>query len=298
MRRIFDSDDSVCIPDEGVIDAFREIDRVGFVPTEETRYDDWYEETLIKAYVPIYKVCGFYADNTDPVVNSYDYIDEALSNVESDNPSVYSDSEYYDAYNDLMVEFKSVWVNENGDIEEEGESGLTNEDIDDCPLIQKILGKYYESIANCVFEAKGALKDEIRDNVQDELSKRFLEIYSGREYDYEGHIVYLDTKNAFGRKYTYIDVLDKETDNYVGVIKCRFANHSYNPANNSDEGAFISVVVNSNDPTMDKFNGRYNLRYGDEPDVDDILGDLENRMEDIMTYGEFLTRDGEDFYGV
>lgn len=287
------SGDGLYIPNEGVIDAFREVDNIGYIPTDETKYDDWYEQTLVKAYVPIYIVCGFYTENTNPITEEYNNIDSALSYME-DNPDRWGDSEWFEPYNELCVKFKSVWVDESGEEVEEIESELTNEDIDDCPLIQKILGKYYESIANYTFKSKGSS----RVDTQLELSDRVAETFNGREYEYEGHIVYLKAEGAFYGKYTDIEVVDKESDEVVGYIQCRFADHSYNPANNSDEGAFISVVVNSNDPTENKFHGRYNLRYGDEPDVDDILEDLDERINEIMDNGKFLTRDGENFYGL
>ena len=293
MYRIYDSDYAPYIPDEGVIDAFREIDDVGYIETDITKYDEDYDENLTKAYVPIYIVCGFYADNTNPYTDEYEVIDFALKHLETERPEDANDN--YEPHNDLYVQFKSVWLDEDGDIMYEDEDGLTTEDIDDCPLIQKILGNYYEYIASCSFSSKGDMRNE----TQDELSELFAEEYNGREYDYEGHIVYLRAKSAFADKYTDIEVVDKETDEIVGYIECRFADHSYNPSNNyGKEGAFISVVVNSNDPTKNKFHGKYNLRYSDNPDVNDIMEDLDERIDEIMYDGSFLTSDGETFYGL
>lgn len=293
MRRIFDSDDSVYIPDEGVIDAFREIDKVGYIPTETTETNED-GEVLRLAYVPIYCVEGFYAENTNPIVDEYNNIDSALSYME-DNPDDNGyGGDYFEPYNDLVVEFKSVWIDEAGDIVEECESGYTNEDIDDCPLIQEILGNYRESIANCTFTSK----NDMRDDIQDDLSDRATEKYDGAEYEYEGHVVYLKAEGAFYGKYTEIEVVDKDSDEVVGYINLRFADHSYNPANNTDEGAFISVVVNSNDPTENKFHGMYNLRYDEYVEVDDILEDIDERMEEIFADGSFLTSEGAKLYGI
>lgn len=293
MRRVFDSKEGLYIPDEGVIEAFKEVDNIGYIPTEETKYDEDYEENLIKAYVPIYVVCGVYADNTNPYTDEYEVIDFALKHLETERPEDADDD--YEPYNELYVQFKSVWLNEDGDIMYEDESGLTTEDIDDCPLIQTMLGKYYESIANCSFSSKSDMRSE----TQDELSEIFANEYNGREYDYEGYIVYLRAKSAFADKYTDIEVVDKETDEIVGYIECRFADHSYNPSNNyGKEGAFISVVVNSNDPTKNKFHGMYNLRYSDNPDVNDIMEDLDERIDEIMYDGSFLTSEGAKLYGI
>lgn len=291
MYRILDS--SAYIPDEGVIDAFREVDKVGYIETDITKYDEDYEENLTKAYVPVYMVESFYAENTNPYTDKYEDIDSALSELENNVPE--SDDDYFEPYNELYVHFNSVWVNDEGDIEYEDEEGLTTEDIDDCPLIQKILGNYDESIANCSFSSNY----DIREDAKDELSDRFAEEYNGKEYEFDGHIVYLKADSAFDFKYTDIEVVDKETDEIVGYIQCRFADHSYNPSNNyGKEGAFISVVVNSNDPTKDKFHGMYNLRYPNNPDVDDIMEDLDERMEEIMYDGSFLTSEGERLYGI
>ena len=285
-------EEGLYIPDEGVIDAFREIDNVGFIPTEVAETSE--EETLTKVYVPVYIVEGFYAENTNPITKEYNNIDSALSYME-DNPDRWGGGDYYEPYNELMVEFRAVWLDSDGDEYEEIESGLTNEDIDDCPLIQEILGRYRESIADYTF----ASKNDMRVDTQLDLSDKMAEIYDGREYDYEGHVVYLKAQDAFYGKYTEIEVVDKDSDEVVGYIELRFADHSYNPANNyGKQGAFISVVVNTNDPTENKYHGMYNLRYDDGADADEILEDIDERMEDIMTYGEFLTRDGEDFYGV
>lgn len=292
MYRIFDSNDGIYIPDEGVIDAFREVDSIGYIPTEEMMYDDDMEETYVKAYIPTYIVEGFYAESTNPTIDEYKKIDTALSYME-DNPDDWGDDDYFEPYNELYVYFKSVWIDKDGNKIEEIESELTNEDIDDCPLIQEILGKNFESIANCFFSSKNDMKND----TQDELSEIFANEYNGREYDYEGHIVYLRAKSAFAYKYTDIEVVDKETDEIVGYIECRFADHSYNPSNNyGKEGAFISVVVNSNDPTENKFHGMYNLRYSDNPDVNDIMEDLDERIDEIMYDGSFLILD--NIYGL
>lgn len=286
---IFDSNISY-LQGEGVIDAFREVDNVGYIETDETEYNEDYEENLTKAYAPVYIVAGYYADNTNPDEKEYDNIDFALSGLEKDRP--YTDIDSYEPYNELLVQFETIWIDENGDEVYREDDRLTNEDIDDCPLIQTMLGKYYESLADYSFSSKS----EMRDDTQEELSEKFAEEYDGKEYDFEGHIVYLRAESAFSVKYSDVEVVDKETDEVVGYIKCRFANHSYNPANNKEEGAFISVVVNSNDPTKDKFHGMYNLRYDDEPDVEDIMEDLDERMEEIMYDGSFLISD--NIYGL
>lgn len=292
MYRIYDSDYAPYIPDEGVIDAFREIDDVGYIETDITKYDEDYDENLTKAYVPIYVVKEYSAELSDADVEECDNIDQALHYLEY-RPEDAND--HYEPHNDLYVQFKSVWIDKDGDIVYEDERGLTTEDIDDCPLIQEILGKYDDYIAMQTFSSFY----DMRNDTQDELSEIFANEYNGREYDYEGHIVYLRAKSAFADKYTDIEVVDKETDEIVGYIECRFADHSYNPSNNyGKEGAFISVVVNSNDPTKNKFHGKYNLRYSDNPDVNDIMEDLDERIDEIMYDGSFLTSDGETFYGL
>ena len=290
MYKIIDSDYAPYIPDEGVIDAFREVDRVGYIETDITKYDEDYEENLTKAYVPIYVVKGYSAELSDADIEECDNIDQALRYLEY-RPEDADDD--YEPHNDLYVQFKSVWIDKDGDIVYEDERGLITEDIDDCPLIQEILGNYDDYIAMQTFSSF----NDMRNNTQDELSELFAEEYNGREYNFEGHIVYLRAESAFADKYTDIEVVDKETDEIVGYIECRFADHSYNPSNNyGKEGAFISVVVNSNDPTKDKFHGMYNLRYPNNPDVEDIMEDLDERMEEIMYDGSFLISD--NIYGL
>jgi len=278
------------VQNEEAVAFFKGVDGTGYVPTDVTTVDEDGVQ-LTKVYIPIYVVNGFYADNTNPTTDEYNTIQSALDAL-ADEPDC--DDDYFEPYTELVVAFRIGYVDEDGDLFDESDT-VEVEDIDDCPAITGVLGVYTESIATCSFESDNALREVTEDDLRDAFYDRF----NNREYDYHGHTIYLNAKDAFDSKYSYVYVVDKDTDETVGEIELRLADHSYNPANNNDaalRGAFVSIVLNDNDPTINKYHGRYNLRYNEDADVEDILSDIDDRFDDILYDDVFLNETGVELY--
>ena len=263
------------------IEYFRRADKNGGLrlATDEKRNVDDPDAVETKMYVPVYTVSYFGDVNSssDPRVREYDTVDEALANMRYD----YELSDR-DPYSQLEVKFKEVWVDKDGDVIEEDDEPHSLYDIArEVKLpdeMQQYEGEDSIILHDETFTTGKELNEEKEEEIRDEIEK----VLSKETYVLDGKEVHLKV-GSLG-KYTDIEVLDADGE-LMGSFTLRIADHSYNPRNNTTAqlaGNFISVVVNYDDPTAEKFHGRYNIYAGIDDSADSVADEVNERVQEII----------------
>lgn len=266
------------------IEYFRRADKNGGLrlATGEKRNEDDEDDpdaVETKMYVPVYTVSYFGDMNSssDPQVREYDTVDEALANMRYDYEL--SDS---DPYSQLEVKFKEVWVDKDGDVIEEDDDPRSLYDIArEVKLpdeMQQYEGEDSIILHDEAFTTGKELNEEKEEEIRDEIEK----VLRKETYVLDGKEVHLKV-GSLG-KYTDIEVLDADGES-MGSFTLRIADHSYNPRNNTTAqlaGNFISVVVNYDDPTAEKFHGRYNIYAGIDDSADSVADEVNERVQEII----------------
>lgn len=240
------------------------------IERENTLYDvdDKYRvERLV--YRPTYLKLWWYADNTDPDISEYPSLEEAVQNIEVEGGN---EPDYtFDPYNEIRVMFKAMWFDADGDVVEEGKLLMPSELFDAIEPVE--ISDDETSLHYHYFTSQYDKDDEMWNKLYVAVND-MVDTYSESGYVLRcSHI----------SKYSNIDVY--LNDEYVGYIKLRLSNHSYNPARNSqndDEGKFISVVIADTDPTLYKYLGKYNIHFNPYEDMEVIVDEIKERITSII----------------
>lgn len=266
------------------IEYFRRADKNGglrLATDEKRNVDDEDDPDAVetKMYVPVYTVSYFEDVNSssDPRVREYDTVDEALANMRYDYEP--SDSA---PYSQLEVKFKEVWVDKDGDVIEEDDEPRSLYDIARKVKLPDEMQQYEGEDSIILHDETFTTGKEINEEKEEEIRDEIEKVLSKETYVLDGKEVHLNV-GSLG-KYTDIEVLDADGE-LMGSFTLRIADHSYNPRNNTTAqlaGNFISVVVNYDDPTAEKFHGRYNIHAGIDDSADSVADEVNERVQEII----------------
>lgn len=223
------------------------------------------------------------ADEEFETTNYSDYPDIDIEIVfESNKIRVYDDNKLTELKNKTQQEVESMLEEEFGMLEVE-------------KLLEDI-GYGYDIINEALIDAKeikriNAATDELLNELHMALSQHINEMH----FDVDGNTLkasidhnnrgYIPKYSVISIEYTFDEGTDDERTVTLDTIQLRLANHSYNPANNDMQarsGNFISIVVANDDPTSGRFYGRYNLYFNDDNTVEDVVYELNERIQDII----------------
>lgn len=229
--------------------------------------DKYRVEKLV--YRPTYLKLWWYADNTDPDIEEYTSLEEAVMQieVEGNNEPDYT----FDPYNEIRVMFKIVWIDADEDVVEEGKLLMPSE--------------LYEAIEPVeISDDETSLHYHYFTSQYDKDYEMWNKLYAAVEdmvdtYSENGYVLRCNHISKYSNLDVYLN------DEYVGYIKLRLANRSYNPRRNSqndDEGKFISVVIADTDPTLYKYLGKYNIHFKPNEDVVVIVEAIKERITYII----------------
>lgn len=266
------------------IEYFRRADKNGGLrlATDEKRNEDDEDDpdaVETKMYVPVYTV-RYFADmnsSSNPRVREYDTVDEALANMRYD----YELSDRA-PYSQLEVKFKEVWVDKDGDVIEEDDEPRSLYDIARKVKLPDEMQQYEGEDSIILHDETFTTGKEINEEKEEEIRDEIEKVLSKETYVLDGKEVHLNV-GSLG-KYTDIEVLDADGE-LMGSFTLRIADHSYNPRNNTTAqlaGNFISVVVNYDDPTAEKFHGRYNIHAGIDDSADSVADEVNERVQEII----------------
>lgn len=214
-------------------------------------------------YRPTYLKMWWYADNTDPEVEEYETLEEAVSLIDREGAN--TPDPYFAPYNEVRVMYKEVWL--DGDVVEEGRLLYPSE--------------LYDAI-----EAVSLKDDEI--TLKTFHFASYVEIYDAFVFSlYNAVERYFEEYNVYeyslqiGRvsKYSTIEVY--KDGEKIDNIQLRIADHSHNPANIDVEN-FVSVVIADTDPTQGKYVTGYNLHYTINDDIDTIIEGIADEVDRII----------------
>lgn len=270
-RKVDNSIDSASL--DKISDAISFLKNTDYIETGETKEEDG--EVLKKAYKPIYTVGWYWADNTDPQTEDFENIDDAFDDAQEAGDYDRVD-DYYEPYKEVSVNFREVWLDENGDIYEEGEKIYYDDFASDNPssYLVKLMGKYSEPLDIVSFEKPEESADELE-----------YDVYNGINKKIEGDIIVdgvpLSVSVGRASKYRDIIVYDKE-NNEVGRIVLRISNHTYNPSRNTKGNDFISVEINNRDRGR-YYPGMRQLRFTGDNTFEEVVEAVKNRMEEIIS---------------
>ena len=263
------------------IEYFRRADKNGGLrlATDEKRNVDDPDAVETKMYVPVYTVSYFGDVNSssDPRVREYDTVDEALANMRYD----YELSDR-DPYSQLEVKFKEVWVDKDGDVIEEDDEPHSLYDIAREVKLPDEMQQYEGEDSIILHDETFTTGKESNEEKEEEIRDKIEKVLRKETYVLDGKEVHLKV-GSLG-KYTDIEVLDADGES-MGSFTLRIADHSYNPRNNTTAqlaGNFISVVVNYDDPTAEKFHGRYNIHAGIDDSADSVADEVNERVQEII----------------
>lgn len=263
------------------IEYFRLADKNGGLrlATDEKRNEDDPDAVETKMYVPVYTVSYFENINSssDPRVREYDTVDEALANMRYD----YELSDR-DPFSQLEVKFKEVWVDKDGDVIEEDDEPRSLYDIAREVKLPDEMQQYEGEDSIILHDETFTTGKESNEEKEEEIRDKIEKVLRKETYVLDGKEVHLKV-GSLG-KYTDIEVLDADGE-LMGSFTLRIADHSYNPRNNTTAqlaGNFISVVVNYDDPTAEKFHGRYNIHAGIDDSADSVADEVNERVQEII----------------
>ena len=237
------------------------------IERENTLYDvdDKYRvEKLV--YRPTYLKLWWYADCTNPEIEEYSSLEEAMMNieVEGNNEPDYT----FDPYNEIRVMYKAMWLDADGDVVEEGKLLMPSELYDAVEPIG--ISDDETSLHYHYFTSQYDKDDKMWNNIYIAV-KDMIDSYSE-----DGYTLSCDSIAKYSKVEIYLD------DEYVGYIKLRLGNHSYNPANNLYDENFISVVIADTDPTLYKYFGKHNIHFKPYEDVEVIVDAIKERITYII----------------
>ena len=248
----------------------------GWIESDERREGDDGEER--KVYVPRYEVRDTIDDEPQEGARRYESVAEALEELR-ERPDA-EDGGFYEPMKEVYVTWDEKWVDADGYEVEDGREGLRGEEIDDCDAIVEEYGDGVEPLAYRTWTSRdaqrGATEEGVRSAAREQLD--------GLVIDVDGRKLRLDAREAFGKKYSTVKVIDEASGERVGEIQLRLADHSRNPGNDwrgGEDTRTVSVVLNSADPTEGRWHGG-DLRYGEEADAERIVEDVRARIEEIV----------------
>lgn len=246
--------------------------------TKKTRIDNSYEVDDAEylqtfAYRMRFLRAFYYADCTDPRIEEYTSLDDALKDL--DCTDYWVDVDYgFAPYNEIFPVFDEVWVDANDDEIEEGKTGLRLEELEE-KFDFEFEFETEDIIARHFFDSAFEKYWDLLYRTQDALKEML------GSFQYDGYSLKLDSKHV--SKYSDISVL--KDGEKIDSIQLRIANHSYNPMNNNQDawdGKFVSVVIANNDPTANKYHGKHNLWFRLDSNEEEIVCAVFDKFEEII----------------
>lgn len=250
-----------------------------FIETGETRIDKDYdiedaEYEQRKVYVPIFVNKWDYAENTDPDIEKFYTLDEALKdlNIKGDMSEV---NAYYTPTKETSVELKEVWLDRDGNEVEESDKNISYYDWAYENKNNQFVKEFGTegSIEIKTFDGRESTARELESKVYFDLNKSIIKEYNG-----------LKIKSNQSGKYRTIAVENSKGEE-IGSIKLRIADHSYNPRNNdidSQSGNFISIEIANKNETEGRFNGSYGIQFDGENTFSEVVESVNKRIIEII----------------
>jgi hypothetical protein len=260
-----------------------------YIYTERTKVE--YDETYRLAYKPIYVNNWYYADNTNPITETFETIDEALDDLYNAG-DYFEVDDYYEPYKEVRFLLKEVWLDEDGNEYEDGDE-LSYEDFvydNENHTFVKEYGKDDSQLGIEVFEKPEESASDLEQYVYTNIGEGIE-----REININGKKYIIEHSSA--GKYSNIYVQDDQL-NRIGNIQLRISNHTYNPSRNTHGNNFISVEINNRDKGRYK-PGKHQLRFSGDNTFEEVVDAVNERIEEIIEGWnvEFLRDSKEKVYG-
>jgi len=252
---------------------------VKYIETKETRIDNDFDKddpeyNQYKALKPFFINEWYYADNTDPVTETFTNIEDALKDLRIPGNDLDLDGNY-EPYKIIRLGVEEVWLDSDGNEVYDGDKISYDEwayDNRDNEFVKK-------------FGVESFIKDysfdSLEKNAQELESKVYSNIHIDLINEYESNGNKLNIKTPSSGKYRRI-IVENEKGEDVGEIKLRISDHAYNPANNNFENDIVSIEIANENKTAKKFNGLYGLRFNGENTYNEVVELVNDRIKEII----------------
>ena len=259
------------------VDVFSKFENIPNINTGEIRYDTNYdiddaEYEQKKVLVPFFQVSWNYADNTNPDVEFFDNIHDAIKYLYKIGDTSELDK-YYEPYKEMTLCFKVKWLDRNN--EEVEDDGIMNyEDWSYKNKDSDFVKKYgLNSLLDTkFFNSREKTSDELLNQVYLNLHTDIIKSYT---YNDVGYTISTPSRG----KYRHITVYFNDTEK---TIILRISDHSYNPRNNDGMTDFISVEIANKNETVGRFHGIHGLQFDGDDTYDDVVESVNSKIIDII----------------